>query len=86
MHKDIKEMDGNWKDIVFESNINECKNWILSSKYSVAAKDIFQTYLWWGLKKPGNMTPKAFKAHFKVLFKIHDNFKGNHELTIGDKE
>ncbi len=32
------------------------------------------------------MTPKAFKAHFEVLFKLYDDLKADFELTIGEKE
>ncbi len=32
------------------------------------------------------MIPKAFKACFKVLFKVYDDLKAGYELTIGDKE
>ncbi len=32
------------------------------------------------------MTPKAFKARFKVLFKLYDDIKADYELTIGEKE
>ncbi len=32
------------------------------------------------------MTPKAFKACFKVLFKLYDDLKADYELTIGKKE
>ncbi len=38
------------------------------------------------LKKPENMTPKAFKARFEVLFKLYDDFQADYELTIGNKE
>ncbi len=48
--------------------------------------DVFCSYLRKGLKKPDNMTPKAFKACFKFLFKLYDNLKADYELTIGEKE
>ncbi len=32
------------------------------------------------------MTPKDFKACFKVLFKLYDNLKADYKLTIGEKE
>ncbi len=32
------------------------------------------------------MTPKAFKARFKVLFKLYDDLKDDYELTIGKRE
>ena len=32
------------------------------------------------------MTLKAFKARFKVLFKLYNDLKADYELTIGKKE
>ncbi len=32
------------------------------------------------------MTLKAFKACFKVLFKMYEDLKADYELTIGKKE
>ncbi len=32
------------------------------------------------------MTPKAFNACSKVLFKLYNDLKADHELTIGEKE
>ncbi len=56
-HKNQKE--GNvWSDIIMQ----EYKNWVLSGKHAVAAGDVFYSYLQKGLKKPDNMSPKAFNA------------------------
>ncbi len=32
------------------------------------------------------MTPKAFKAHFKTLMKLNEDFNAKYKLTIGDIE
>ncbi len=66
--------------------MKEYKNHVLSGEHAVATGDVFHSYLQRALKKPDNMTPKAFKACFKVLFKLSDNLKPDYELTFGEKE
>ncbi len=66
--------------------MREYKNQVLSGKRAVATGDVFHSYLWKGLKKLDNMTQKAFKACFEVLFKLNDDLKAGYELTIGEKE
>ncbi len=73
-HKNCKE--GNtWSDGSFAIVMIEYKNRVLSDKHAVAAGDVFCSYLQKGLKKPDNMTPKAFKARFEVLFKLYDTLR-----------
>ncbi len=84
MHDNNKEMDGTWKNGAFASIINEYENRVLSSKHSIATRNDFQTNLQRGLKKLDNMTPKAFKAWLKVLFKLYDKLKADYKLTIGE--
>ncbi len=66
--------------------MKENKNQVLSSKHAVAAGDVFCSYLQQALRKPDNMTLKAFKTCFKVLFKLYDDLKTEYELMIGEKE
>ncbi len=65
--------------------MKEYKNRVLSSEHTVAEGDVFHSNLQKGLKKLDNMTPKAFKACFKVLFKLYDDLKADYELTIGKR-
>ncbi len=58
------------------------KNKVLVGEYVVAAGEIFCFYLCRGIKRPDNMTPKAFKARFKVLMKLYDDLDAKFELTI----
>ncbi len=58
----IKKSDGNWKDGAFVFIMKEYKNFILSTEHTVVAGDVLHTYLRCGIKKPENMTAKAFKA------------------------
>ncbi len=58
---------------------------VLFRKHSIAAWDIF-TYICRGLKKPDDMTPKAFKTCFKVLVKLYYYLKAGFELIIGEKK
>ncbi len=84
-HKTQKE--GNtWSDGLFAIIMKEYKNQVLSSEHAVATGDVFCSYLWRALKKPGDMTLKAFKAHFEVLFKLYDDLEADYELTIGETE
>ncbi len=71
---------------MFAIIMKEYKNQVLSGEHAVAAGDVFCSYLCKGLKKPDNMTPKAFKKRFEVLFKLYDDLKADFELTIGKKE
>ncbi len=66
--------------------MRECKNQVLFCEHAVTAGDVFCSYLQRALKKLDDMTPKAFKACFEVLFKLYDNLKADYELTIGEKE
>ncbi len=62
--------------------MREYKNRVLSSEHAVTT-DVFCSHLQRALKKLDNMSLKAFKAYFEVLFKLYNNLK---ELTIGKKE
>ncbi len=62
------------------------KNEVLSDEHSVATGDIFYTHLHRFLKKPDDMTSKAFKACFEVHMKQYEYLKADYELRIGDKE
>ncbi len=76
MHENKKDVtDHTWIESAFALIMKEYKNWVLSSKHSVAARDVFCSYLHKNLKKPDDMTPKAFTARFKDLFKLYDNLK-----------
>ncbi len=66
--------------------MKEYKNRVLSGENAVAAGDVFCSYMRRALKKPDDMTPKAFKARFEVLFKLYDDLKADYELTIGKRE
>ncbi len=84
-HKNQKE--GNvWSVGLFAIIMREYKNRVSSSEHAVAAGDVLCSYLQRALKKPDDMTPKAFRACFKVLVKLYDNLKADYELTIGKKE
>ncbi len=85
MHNDKKEKDGTWKDRSFASIMKEWTNWVLFGKHSVAAMNVSQTYLWRGLEKPDNVTKKALKACFKVIFKLYVNLNADIKLTIGEQ-
>ncbi len=65
--------------------MKEYENQVHSSEHAVATGDVFHSYLQRALKKPDDMTPKAFKAYFEVLFELYD-LKADYELTIGDEE
>ncbi len=67
---------------------SSCKNIKIESfsgKHAIAAWDVICSYLQKGLKKLDDMTPKAFKACFEVLFKLYDDLKADYELTIDEK-
>ncbi len=83
MHYNKNEVDSTRKGSTFASIKQEYKNIVFSSEHSIVARDVFCTYLHRGLKKPDNITPIDFKAHFKVLFKLYNNLKADNELTIG---
>ncbi len=85
MHNDKKEVDSNYTNGVFASIMKEYKNWVLSSKHSVATMDIFCTYLCRGVNQLDDMNLKVFKAHFKVLFKLYNILQADYELTIGER-
>lgn len=73
----------NWRDLeryTFESIMKEYKNKIFFIKNSVAAMDIFCTYLCRGLKNPEDihMIPKAFKACFEVFIKLLEDPDDNY--------
>ncbi len=66
-HENWKE--GNiWNDVLFAIIMREYKKGVLAGEHAVASEDIFCSYLWWALKKLDDMTPKALKACFEVLF------------------
>ncbi len=70
----------------FPSSLRDYKNQVLSNEHAVPAGDVFCSYLQRALKKPDNMTLKAFKECFQVLFKLYDNLKADYELTMSKKE
>ena len=84
-NKDRKEGE-TWSDGSFAIVMKEYKNRVLSGENGVAAGDVFRSFLRKALRKPDDMTPKAFKARFEVLFKLYDDLKADFELTIGEKE
>ncbi len=47
---------------------------------------MFCSYLQTGLKKQDDLTPKAFKAYFKVLCTLNDNLKADYELQLGTRK
>ncbi len=79
-YKDQKEGNA-WSDGLFAIIMKS-----FPCKHAVAMGDDFCSYLQKGQKKAENMNPKAFKAGFKVLFKLYDDLKAGYELTIGEKE
>ncbi len=85
MHNNKKEMDGAWKDGSFASITKEYINCIHSGEHSVTARDVCHTYLRCKVKKPHNVTPKAFKPYLEVLFKFYDNFNADYALKNGEK-
>ncbi len=44
------------------------------------------TYPPGGFKKPESMPPDSFKACFKALINLYDDFKVSYGTTIGDKK
>ncbi len=86
MNKDKLEADDTWKEGAFALTMKEYKNCVLSSKHSVATRDVVCSYLQKSLNKPDNMTLKAFKAWSEVLLKLYDNLNATYKLTIGNKE
>ncbi len=78
--------DNTWKKGAFAKIIKTYKNEVLSGENAVAAGDVFHSFLWRTLKKPKDMTPKAFKARFDVLMKLYKDLEAVYELTMGDKE
>ncbi len=69
MHDTKKETDGPWKDGAFVFIITKKNPFI---EYSVATRGVFWTYLWRCLKKLDDLTLKAVKACYDVLFKFYE--------------
>lgn len=67
---DEKKANGTWTVGAFLSTIQTYRNMVLSGKHSVAASDIFCSYLCRGLKKPDSTPLKAFNAQFEALMKL----------------
>ncbi len=85
MHNNKTEAVGTWNDMVF-ATIIKVQLLCPFCQHSIAASDIFCTYLCRDTKKPDNMTLKAFKACVKVLIKLHVDLKPNYELAMREKE
>ncbi len=83
---DKSKTNRTWEDGDFAPIVKAYKNLVLSGEYSVATQVFFWTYLQRGLKKPGNMIPKAFNNCFEVLCMLYHNLKTGYEPIIWDKE
>ncbi len=75
-----------WNKGDFAKIMTTNENKTLSREIVVAAEDVFYSFLQRALKKPNDMTPKAFKARFDVLMKLYKDLETEFELIIGERE
>ncbi len=62
------------------------KNKVLPGENTVTTGDVFCSFLRQPIKKPVDMTPKAFKTCFKILMKQSEDLDAKYELNIGNKK
>ncbi len=82
---EFDSFDNTWKKGAFAKIIMTYKNKVLSWENAVASEDFFHSFLWRTLKKPQDMTPKAFKACFDIIMKLED-LEAAFEKTNGKRE
>ncbi len=78
--------DNTCKEGVFATIMKTYKNKVVSRENAVVAGDFFCSFLWQALKKPKDMTPKAFKVCFGVLMKLYKDLEADFELIICKRE
>ncbi len=74
------------KRVILPKIMKTYKNKVISGENAVAAGDDFRSSLQCALKKPKDITPKAFKACFNVLMKLYKDPEADFEVMIGNRE